>query len=77
MLKRMEEKGWITRERSRIDERVVNVSVTEAGKALYAESECIPAELMERIGFNEPEYQLLLSQLHTLLQHLSSVSSED
>ena len=42
LLKKMEEQGWIRRSRSREDERVVHVSVTEAGWALREAAKEVP-----------------------------------
>lgn len=34
MLKKLEQKGYLTRERDHADERVLNVTITEAGEQL-------------------------------------------
>ena len=45
VLKKMEEAGWLTRERCHEDERVVTVTVTEKGMELREEVKDIPAKI--------------------------------
>jgi len=52
LLKRLEQLGYVTRARSQKDERVVEISLTKAGKALREECVCIPATLLEDVGFS-------------------------
>lgn len=47
LLKKLEQKGLITRQRQPHDERTVTVSLTDKGQALQAEAACIPEKLME------------------------------
>ena len=47
LLKRMEQKGLLSRIRNRADERVVNISLTEKGKTIKQQAMCIPTQLME------------------------------
>lgn len=56
MLKRMEERGLIQRARSLQDERVVEVSLTEKGKALESEIEEVPLAFTKEIKLEEEEY---------------------
>ena len=42
VLKKLEQKGYLTRERDRADERVLNVTVTEAGEQLKEQAVDIP-----------------------------------
>lgn len=50
LLKRMELKAFISRDRSRVDERIVNISLTEKGKELKEKASCIPTQLMESMN---------------------------
>ncbi|OOR93181.1 MarR family transcriptional regulator [Moraxella caviae] len=50
LLKRLEAKGMITRERSQTDERTVLISLTESGKALQEEAYHIPSKLADELG---------------------------
>jgi len=55
LLKRMELKGMVIRERSASDERIVKLSLTEKGIALKEKAKDIPIQLMESIGITEQE----------------------
>ncbi len=57
LLKRMERQGWVTRRRDPLDERVLRVSLTEAGRALRAQARSIPAQIGCAAGFalEDPE----------------------
>ncbi|RZT59512.1 DNA-binding MarR family transcriptional regulator [Microcella alkaliphila] len=50
LLKRLEANGLVTRARSATDERSVDVDLTEAGRALRARAEQVPATIVERLG---------------------------
>ena len=45
LLKNLEKEGYVTRERSKEDERITIISVTEKGNALKEKCKDIPAEL--------------------------------
>jgi len=50
MLKRLEALGYLSRARHAADERVLNVDLTEKGRALRAEAEKIPYAVVARLG---------------------------
>lgn len=50
LLKRLEANGLVTRARSATDERSVDVDLTEAGRALRARAEQVPAAIVDRLG---------------------------
>jgi len=50
LLKRMEQNGLITRERSREDERKVLITLTGPGRALEEKAALVPAELVASLG---------------------------
>lgn len=52
LLKRMEHKEFVSRIRSTVDERLVNISLTEKGKALKEKAYCIPGKLMESMNIS-------------------------
>lgn len=52
LLKRMEQKGIITRTRSTADERVVIISVANTGEKMKESANCIPAKLVEALGLS-------------------------
>ncbi len=70
LLKKMEEHGWIERTRSREDERVVHVSVTEAGWNVRNQVQELPMKIGSCIKMeaeNAAALYQLLRQLMTLL----------
>jgi MarR family transcriptional regulator, organic hydroperoxide resistance regulator len=70
MLKRMEQQGLLSRERSAEDQRSVFVTLTEKGASLQGQAESIPAKIFEMSGANEEEYNSLKTSLLQLLQIL-------
>lgn len=56
MLKRMEERGLVKRTRSVTDERVVDVTLTEKGKAIETDAEEVPIAFTKEINLEEAEY---------------------
>ena len=63
LLKRLEALGYVTRTRSRSDERQLIVELTESGRALRAEAEKIPYRVVETLGMDVSE----LTALHGVL----------
>lgn len=55
LLKRLEEKGLVRRERSRADERVVEISLSETGRALKRKAAEIPGKLLCSMNLSENE----------------------
>ena len=47
LLKRLEQKDYLRRVRSTLDERVVNISLTPTGEAIKENANCIPQQLIE------------------------------
>jgi MarR family transcriptional regulator, organic hydroperoxide resistance regulator len=70
LLKRLEQQGFVTRERARDDERVVNIGLTEAGRALKAHCACVPMQLLARIGYPVEDAKTLKTLLDRLVAHL-------
>ncbi len=68
LLKKMEEKGWLIRTRSKEDERVVRISLTEKGWALREECLKIPAAVGSCIHLNAEDAANLYRILHLLLE---------
>lgn len=56
MLKRMEENGLIERIRSKSDERVVEVTLTEKGKDLEDEIESVPIDFIKEVKLDASDY---------------------
>lgn len=47
LIKRLEAAGLVTRARDKADERVVRVSLTDAGRALAVEAACLPQSVLD------------------------------
>lgn len=71
VLKKLEQKGYITRRRSREDERSLIVSMTPEGCALRDKAICIPARIADCVSLSGEEKEALSSLLHKLLQQLA------
>jgi DNA-binding MarR family transcriptional regulator len=70
-LKRMEQAGLVVRRRSKEDERLVNVYLTDEGRALLMESRCLGDALVERSKMSELQVQELNVQMQSLLSAVS------
>lgn len=68
LLKKMEEKGWLTRTRSKEDERSVIVKLTKEGWQLRDACKDIPAKLGGCIHLNSKDAQDLYRILYELLE---------
>ena len=68
MLKNTEKQGLIKRTRSEDDERVVVVSLTEEGNALYKKAKDIPTKLSSCVRLSREEAMQLYSTLYKLLE---------
>ena len=62
LLKKMQQAGYIERNRSTEDDRVVLITLTEAGRALQEQAKDIPAKLAGCMDL-EPEKAAMLYQL--------------
>lgn len=59
LLKRMESKLLVTRTRSSSDERIVNIALTQNGKALQIKAANVPAQLIEAMNVTVEDLQEL------------------
>jgi len=59
LLKRLENENLVTRQRSKKDERVVNVELTKKGIEKREEINDLPEILVEKSGFNKEEWDTL------------------
>jgi DNA-binding MarR family transcriptional regulator len=67
LLKRLETLGYVARRRSASDERVLEITTTEAGAALRAQAETIPPRIVERLGMSATELEGLRTALHRVI----------
>lgn len=67
MLKKMEQSGWITRTRSKEDERKVVVAITSEGKALYNRALEVPQKMAQCVTLDTAESMELYRLLYKLI----------
>ena len=68
LLKKMEEYGWITRTRSKGDERVVNVTVTDDGWKLREKVKELPEQVGSCIAMPREDLYTLYTLLRQMLE---------
>lgn len=71
VLKSLEAKGFVTRRRDPQDERVLLVTVTEAGLALRDQALDIPKEVAGCVELEEEEGKALYKTLYKILEQLN------
>ncbi|MGG1519580.1 MarR family transcriptional regulator [Paenibacillus oryzisoli] len=72
MLKRMEAQQLLVRKRSQEDERVVNILLTETGRALYDRAMCIPQTLFAASGLSQEEIVSFNQQLQRIITSVNA-----
>ena len=70
LLKKLEEKGLVTRRRSEEDERNLIVSVTEKGERLKDEALYIPGEMTKCINLEKEDIGRLYHMLYRMLEYV-------
>ena len=70
LLKKLEEKGLVTRRRSDRDERNLIVTITESGEAMKDQALHIPHEMSKCITLPKDEIRELYRMLHKLLEYV-------
>ena len=69
LLKRMEAKGLLTRQRDPVDERSLRVTITEAGEALKERALDIPYQMAQHVKLTKEESETLYKLLYVLLKN--------
>lgn len=72
LLKKMEQAGQVARTRSREDERLVVISLTEEGKALQEAAQDVPRQVGSCIPLSPEKAQALYALLYELLENKGS-----
>jgi DNA-binding MarR family transcriptional regulator len=70
LVKRLQAAGYVHRDRDPRDERLLAIGLTDAGRALRAQAERIPAGIVERLGMDVTE----LTGLHEALTRVIGAS---
>ena len=68
LLKKLEEKGLVTRRRSDQDERNLIVTITETGEAMKDRALHIPAEMTKCVNLPKDDIRDLYRMLHQMLE---------
>ena len=71
LLKRMEQKLWLSRRRDPRDERSVIIALLPTGRALEAQADQIPLRMLEKTQMSEAEITALRTHLTHLLTQLA------
>jgi DNA-binding MarR family transcriptional regulator len=67
VLKKLEQKKYLTRERSKEDERVLLVTLTQEGEALREKAVRIPARIGSCVGLSKEDAKELYTLLYKVL----------
>lgn len=70
MLKKMEDKGYVSRVRSSVDERRVNVRLTEAGEKLKEEAREVPLAMGQCVNIDPDDAAKLVRLLRKVLANV-------
>ncbi|SFP46768.1 DNA-binding transcriptional regulator, MarR family [Butyrivibrio proteoclasticus] len=70
VLKKLESKGYITRERSSEDERNLVVSITPDGEKLKDEAISIPSSIGSCVKLSEDEAKILYNLLYKIIRNV-------
>ena len=67
LLKKLEMKGWVTRQRAKADERVLIVTLTEKGRELQDQAAVVPEKMSCCVKLSPEESKTLYSLLYKML----------
>lgn len=76
LLKKLEQAGYISRQRSREDERIVVITLTEAGRALQEEAKDVPFQVAGCVDLPPEKAQMLYTLLYELLDNQKKRNTE-
>ena len=76
LLKKLEQAGYISRQRSREDERVVVIRLTESGRALQETAKDVPMNVANCINLPMDKAQTLYALLYELLDNRKNQKTE-
>lgn len=70
LLKRLEAMGYVTRCRDTLDERVLNVALTPAGRAVASQASCAQSTVQSRTGLTDDELADMRDQINVIADSL-------
>jgi len=71
LLKRMEQRGWLSRRRAEHDERSVIVTIQPAGRVLEQRAQEIPTQIGECLDMSRSQIDALRQQLQPIISQLT------
>jgi len=71
LLRKMEAKGYLSRERSKTDERTVIITITKQGEELHQKASDVPLKMAELINMTDEEFATMYKLLYKLLERLT------
>lgn len=74
-VKRLEAAGFLSRRRSTVDERLVEVHLTEKGRELHPQTGCLTDALLRHSGFEVPQMIELNACVQALRQGMREATS--
>ena len=77
LLKKMEQAGYVWRRRCREDDRVVEITLTEEGRALQEKAKDVPAKVAGCIDLSPEKAQALYALLYELLGNQKKRNKKD
>lgn len=72
LLKRLEAAGYVTRQRSSVDERVLDITLTDAGLRLRDRAESIPTRIVAELGMSVEDLTRMRETLHAVIAAATS-----
>lgn len=70
LLKRLETKSFLTRTRSKEDERVVKIELTTEGRSLKQKASCVPIQILESLQMSMDDMQQLKALADKVVQKI-------
>ena len=77
LLKKMEQAGYVARRRSRDDDRVVEITLTDAGRALQEKAKDVPGRVAGCIDLSPEKAQTLYALLYELLENQKNRTAKE
>ena len=71
LLKKLEQKGYLKRKRSKEDERNLIISITKSGENLKEKAKDIPKEIGKCLNLDKKEIQTLYKLLYKILNEIN------
>ncbi len=72
VLRRLDQAGYLTRERAAEDERLLTLTLTEKGRALKDGAVSIPPAMAECMGLTMEEFGMLYALTYKALRHMEA-----